>query len=292
MDRNHSRDNFLIRGVISGGREIRYTYCGCADAVNGIITAQNCDPAAAELIADAVAATAGLRTNLEPGQRETIRWRYEGCVGNLVAEISADGSLRALAADPRPMSRMSEVTLDTLLGPGAVTLSAVLQAPDGTVLSNSTTETMLREPSEAMAYHLSTSEQVESVILTDIVLCADPQAPVRRAGAVMFQALPGCDPEKFSSSLAGAEAPSPAEDESPEETIRRYLSGIFGNAPVSVYAETPPEFRCGCSSGHFVEAIRALNQQEREELVRGRDELAVTCEFCGRRHRIKASEIL
>lgn len=292
MKAANDHKNFLIRGVVSGGWEVRFIYCGCTNAVNGIINAQNADPAGAEILADAVSAACALRTTLEEGERETFRWRYDGAIGNVITEISADGKVRALAGNPRPMSVLQQVNLDNLLCENAVTISVIRQAKNGMILANGTTETMLRGPAESLGYYLSVSEQVESIILTGLEWAKDGNGPVEWAGSLILQALPGCDVEKFVAACSEESLPIPAGDQQPEEVIKSLLSRIFANAPITIHTEPAPVFKCSCSRDRFIAALKTLGRKDREELASGKKYISMSCEFCGRVCRIKPEEFI
>ncbi len=292
MKKINDEKNFLLRGVVSGGWEVRFVYCGCTGAVNDIIKIQKADPAAAEILADAVSAVSLLRTTLEKGERETVRWRYNGTIGNLITEINSTGSIRALAGNTQPMASLQHITLDTLLCDGAVTISAIKQGAKGGILSNGITETMLREPSEALAYYLSTSEQIESIIITDLEWAKSSDDPAEWAGSILLQALPGCDTEKFVAALAGASVPRPQSNETPEDALKKFLGRIFGGVPVTVYEENAPHFKCSCSRERFISALQTLSKKERQEIAEGRKYISMNCEFCGKVCRIKPEEFI
>ena len=128
----------------------------------------------------------------------------------------------------------------------------------------------------------------------------DEAGGIRRAAAVLVQALPTDDEEGVGEDIAATRA-----------TLRsgvlwELLSATGGDrldagmlaasvvpeGAVGVLTEIPVAFRCGCDGERVRTALSTLGPSDLEELAKERGGAEVTCHFCADIHRMDADEVV
>ena len=275
-----------LRVVTGSFREL------CAEGIRR----HDADPVAGRLLSGILAGSALMSALLDEGERYTIRIDCSGPVRGLLAEASADGSVRALVRNPHVMNEADSVEM--ACGEGG-SLIQVTRSRDGKILNSGEARSAFRMPASALGYFLSVSDQVESEMRCEIELQADPASPVRRAEAVLIQAMPGCDLVEFDRVRqrllmpeAGALLRGRHLSEDPLGPLLMFL--LKCEKPDFVRFDMPAaRFRCGCSAERMRSLMRQmLSREELEELFARNSEPSVRCEFCGASYRFTRVELL
>lgn len=69
------------------------------------------------------------------------------------------------------------------------------------------------------------------------------------------------------------------------------ISQLFQHEDVIVYDPEPVEFRCTCSEQRSANAIRALSQEDIDDLLTTYKQITVTCEFCHQNYNYDAAAV-
>jgi molecular chaperone Hsp33 len=135
------------------------------------------------------------------------------------------------------------------------------------------------EVGEDLAWYLTTSEQVPSMIALGVRL--DRDANVAAAGGILVQALPGADPHLL------ALLEERLQHFPPVSTLlfqggtpQSLLAQLFVDIPFSEQARVQLAFRCSCSRRQAEQILASLGREELLALAAREEETFVTCEYC------------
>lgn len=286
--------DFLIRGV-AGRVKVRFALCRSTNAVFQAVVYHDADPVAAELIGDAVTGAALSSVLLGEGEKLSIRWEYPGAAGITLADVNFAGDIRCCPGEPHLVDKVKSRAELFGVGDGNI---AVTRSLDGRILNSGQTAAPLADLSQDLAFFYSVSDQVESGIKSIVDLSPDPGRPVKLSGGVLLQALPDCDLEEFEKLRGRLESAEVAEalrrdilgvDVWVREVLESLLEADFAGSEISWSYGADIGLRCNCSEEKMRAALDLLSPEERDAAWKGRDELTVQCQFCGRRYTLRRS---
>ncbi len=290
-----SEPDFMCRAVVRTPA-LRVVAGSFRELCSEGIRRHDADPVAGRLLAGVLSGAALMSALLDEGERYTVRIDFPGPVRGLLAESAADGSVRALVRNPHVMNEADSVEVACGEGGSRVRVTRSL---DGKILNSGEAESAFLMPASALGYFLSVSDQVESEMRCEIELQPDPESPVRRADAVLIQAMPGCDLAEFDHvrrRLLTPEAGAVLRDRRfPGDPLRPLLMYLLRtDKPDFVRFDVPAaRFRCGCSAERMRSLMRQmLSHEELEELLMKNPEPSVRCEFCAASYRFSRGELL
>jgi len=293
----------LIRGLHSK-LNLRAVWAETTNLVNAGITTHDTDPAAAGAFAAALSAAAAAAAMLDEGDRFSIRYEYPGSLRGMIIESAADGSVRGVPFVPHPLDGgVNEI--GELYGDNDGMIYVTRAAANGKILNSGQTRAPLADPANDLAFFFCVSNQLETEIRTWIEFQPDPQRPVKRMSALMLQAMPGCDLEKFSH-LRNAMHSAAANDirkkmdleNEPEKSMKQLLCELAyaANLEDSVPEDCvftigiKPRWQCRCSEESMRRAMTVLGKDDLEKLFQERPNPEIKCNFCCRSYRFRKDD--
>ncbi len=273
---------------------IGFVFTSAAALVSHSVRLHDCDPAAAHLLGRALGAGLLLLPRLSSQERLNLHWRYGGVLRNLLVDLRGDGRIRGLVNPPR-LHGLAE-DLDALYGEEGSLHSVTSR--NGVLLNSGTTPCPLRDAPADLAYHLSTSEQVETEMNVMIALTHDPEHPVSLCQGLLLQALPGCDLDCFSRVRARLHHPEvrtllghpSGADTLFEDLLRALLREEAPGANLHVEAAPTPRWFCTCGPEKFRASLALLGPADRAEILAEGQPIRVRCDFCNRLHTFSPEE--
>ena len=243
-------------------------------------------PAVAELLGEAVAASALFTGHAKVDGRLSVQLRGQGRLRTLFAECTAGGTLRAiaqLAEDGGPPA-----TRDLRdLGTDAV-LAITIENPGLNGREPVRYQGLVPLEADSLAGAFEDYFRQSEQLPTRILLAADD----RRAAGLMLQKLPGDAGDDDGWARAGAlfDTLSPAELlDWPTATL---LHRLFHEEAPQAMGERPLRFACSCSRDRVGAMLRSLGRDEAEAAAAANGgEVQVRCEFCGQSYEFDPDEI-
>ena len=244
----------------------------------------------AQAMAIGRAVTAGaLLATLAKSDKERVRIQIQGHgpIGQLIIDAHGDGRVRAclatILADDHPAQvlrdavdedRPSTAAVVGTRGHLTITRDLGLARPyQGSV------DLVSGEIDDDLEHYLDTSEQLPSVLRTEVVL--DQSGEVLRAAGVLVQGFPGIPPQellgprvRLQSSLRELLL---AHDRSPHELVGLALGGDEFRAML----EHPVSFHCPCGPERALSVLSSLGADDLEQLASEQEQTEVRCNFCG-----------
>lgn len=286
--------DYLYRGVIDD-LDIRFVIADCTQAASQIILNHDCDPVAAAILANGIASTALLSALLIEDEKYTVKWKFDGVLGLVMADCNAQTHLRALISTPHLASSIQEES-EIWGKEGSISL---IKSSQSKILNSGVVEANFHDLSQDLAFFLSFSDQIETGIATAVNFNPDPHNPIRNCRAFMIQALPDCNLERFDKvrgKLADAHAKQLLAQDSPSdnhfEIILKYISEDLVKQPqFSLEEAPPPQFKCTCSQKAIAQVAKSLGQDELDDAFKTSNALKITCQFCNTTYEITKADL-
>ncbi len=280
--------DILLRGSFTNCN-VRFVLTETTDTVASAIKTHDTDPIASLLFGEALTSTALLSALLTGTEKYALKWEYNGAIGNLVTDVTAENHIRGISKE----ISLSHVNSESeLFGEdGTITL---IKSDRGRIINSGTSKGAMLNVTDDIAFYLSTSDQIETEIVTKLSFNPDPSNPVKIATGLMIQALPDCDLEQF-----GKMRDSLQSDElsklllsaiNPEKKLQEVLIFLLKQISEEVVEDirevssyefgASPQFKCSCSRLGIIQSLKTIAISELQDLLDSEDGLKITCEFC------------
>lgn len=288
-------NDLLYKGHFKG-LDIAFSYAVTTQSVNESVVRHDCDPAAAHLLARATTAGLLAASVLPEHQRLNACWKYQGGLKTIVVDAGADGSVRSLIS-PNMLSDFGDAH-DALYGEVG---SLQVVVTEGARQANSgSTPVSLHDVVNDLAYHYCISDQVETGMSVMVGFNPDPEHPVRICRGLMVQALPGTDLERLDRvrrrmdgepfrALLQQDGEAEGAFEALVQTLvaeEKAFDGVYMDACPA------PHFSCTCSKAKMSAVVRSLPVPERMALVKRKEDVAISCQFCNERYLLTIDECI
>ena len=266
------------------GAGVRGVHVQLRDSWQRIRTTDDYPPAIAELLGEAVVASALFTGHTKVDGRLSVQLRGQGALRTLFAECTAAGTLRAIARLAEDAAAPATRDLRDL-GDGAV-LAITIENPglDGREPVRYQGLVPLEADSLAGAFedYFRQSEQLP----TRLLLAAEPG----RAAGLMLQKLPGDEGDADGWTRAGALFDTLGCGELLELPVDVLLARLFHEEGVEVVGGHGLAFGCSCSRARVAAMLVSLGPDEaRAAVIDGA--ARVRCEFCGERYSFDGAEV-
>ena len=284
----------LYRGLIEDIK-VRFSYSISSKTCNDLILAHNCDPAAAHILGRATCAGLLLSPSLGEEERLNIQWHYEGAIRSLMVDVNDQSEIRALIS---PTNLSGHASKQTLYGPKA--LMKVMKSRQSAVLSSGTTESILADEVNDLAYYFSFSDQIETGMLVMIGFNNDPKSPVSLTQGLMIQAMPDCDLEQFerlrqrldSKEIRELLSQCSESDNHLEKILKTLLSEEDIEPKFSLFDCPEPKFSCGCSINKMAVVMKSFSYNDRMDMVKKGEDIRINCNFCGKLYALSINDCI
>lgn len=220
-------------------------------------------------------------------QYVTLRFDGNGPLGLVIAEGTIAGNARGYVANPVP----TDDTLDVGRAIGKGMLSVIRGTPpEGKPYTSQITIDGTGVAADITRY-LQRSEQIASAVLLGVLNRRDG---VAAAGGIIIQAFPHASEESIAAvekRIRETPALSTLIEKMPiEDVVAQILHGLDYKQIDSGHA-VEVSYSCSCTRERALAPLALLSQQDLHEMVEeGGTEL--TCQFCGRKYRFSADELL
>lgn len=235
------------------------------------------------LLGEFIAATSLLSRTLKFSGILTLQARGDGDLPLIMAEISHQKKIRAIAQYNEKID-LSGRSLSDLLGQGV--LSIIIDPDNGERYQG-----IVALEGETLAEYLESYFQQSEQLPTKVWLSSDDN----RASGLLLQRLP----QQIASQEANDDtwetqahlASTITDDELlnlPRETL---LTRLFGELGVRAFEPEAIQFGCRCSKARSSTALKHLERQELEGILEEEGSITVDCHFCGHQYHYDRKDI-
>ena len=279
----------LIQGMAEGG-DFRIIAAQTTQTVETARSLLDLAPVAADALGRALTGSLLLARLLSKDlkrQYVTLRFEGNGPLGAVIAEANVAGAARGFVENPVPL----DVTLDVPRAIGAGMLSVVRGAPPAGKPYTSQLELTGSGIAQELTRYLAVSEQISSAVLLGVL---NRREGVAAAGGIVIQAFPhASDASRARIEQRIKQAPplSTLVEKMPiEDVVTTVLQGC-DYKQIDPSFNVPLSYTCQCSRERALAPLALFSDDERQEMIdQGGTE--VTCQFCGRKYRFSAGDIL
>ncbi len=245
-------------------------------------------PVVRRILGEAVSAAALLSATIKFDGALSIQASGDGGLRLLIAQATANGTLRGLA---RWKGELRDARLTHLLGNGRLAIT-IDPGGDGERYQG-IVELQSDGLSQSLRGYFSHSEQLP----TRLWLAVEED----RVAGLLLQRVPEPDKEMFwldddgTSADAWRQTVGHAETLNPTEllelSVPDLLARINGDRAVRLYRGENWRFLCSCSRDKVTEVLRALGRDDLDSLIEERRQVSVNCEFCGAEFNFDAVDV-
>lgn len=282
--------DYLVR-IITGSENIRALACITTGLVDEACRRHGTYPTASAALGRALTAGTLMGALLKTSQRVALRFEGNGPLKKILVEAESNGEVRGRVGNPEVSLVTPEGKLDVANALGkagflTVTKDLGLKEPYSGMV-----QLLSSEIAEDLAYYLTDSEQTPSAVGLGVFV--EPDNRVSAAGGFLIQCLPPADEEVIDRLMERLEQMPPLtrllrEGATPESLLENLFRGI----PYRTLEKRALAFRCSCSREKIERAIISLGSAEISDMLDGKDNTVVTCEFCRESYSLTREDLL
>ena len=279
----------LIQGMAEGG-DFRIIAAQTTQTVETARSLLDLAPVAADALGRALTGSLLLARLLSKDLKRqfvTLRFEGDGPLGAVIAEANVAGAARGFVENPVPVGEKFDVGRAI----GAGMLSVVRGAPPAGKPYTSQLELTGSGVAQELTRYLAVSEQISSAVLLGVL---NRREGVAAAGGIVIQAFPhASDASRARIEQRIKQAPplSTLVEKMPiEDVVTTVLQGC-DYKQIDPSFNVPLSYTCQCSRERALAPLALFSDDERQEMIdQGGTE--VICQFCGRKYRFSAGDIL
>lgn len=248
-----------------------------------------CSPVATAALGRTMTAALILAANLKTDESITVRIAGDGPSGEIIADADAVGIVRGYVKNPLVDIPLRDGKLDVgaAVGNGQiyVTRFTGMKQP-----FTGSSDLVSGEIAEDVTNYLYVSEQTPSSVALGVLV--QPDLSVAAAGGFMIQALPGVEDDvltQIEKNIAALPPLSKLISEGADAT--GIINLLFAGLPVTLYDETPVEFKCPCSQERIQNVLVSLGEEEIQDIITTDGQAEICCHFCGEKYQFEKSDL-
>jgi len=215
----------------------------------------------------------------------TVRFDCKGPIGGIVAEASAQGTVRGYVRNPladAPVNERGKLDVSGIVGEGM--LHVIREAGFEIGLMKEpyygSVPIVSGEIAEDLTHYLAVSEQINSAVSLGVFVESEGLS-VSASGGFMIQVMPGADEDVMASiEQTVSAAPHITELIRKGSDATGLLQVALGEIGFDVLETHSIEFRCKCSYERAVSIVAALGSEEVADMLDKDKGAELTCHFC------------
>lgn len=225
------------------------------------------------------------------GEKEKLSLIFKGGgpAGQIIATVSSAGVLKGYVQNPDARSGLrADGKLDVGGAVGKKGTITVIRDSGSSEPYVGVSELVSGEIAEDIAQYYNISEQQPSAVLLGVGF---EHMQVHSAGGMLITPLPGCTEDaliQIENTLSGLRPVSELAGE--YECLEEFLHDCFWEIGARVLMQKEVSYHCDCSRERMLEALLALNKQERGELAE-QPAIEMCCQFCNNKYVIRSDEL-
>ncbi len=260
--------------------------------VRDIVKIHETTPNATVALGRVINAAALLGATLKPESDQSLLLKFsgEGPIREIHAQTDAHGNIRAYVANPKidESGYFDSINFSKAIGAGLITVIKDINMKEN---YNSITPILNGEVASDIAYYLTASEQIPSAII--IALNLDSNGEIKSSGGILIQTFPDTDPsvvEKIEYNINNMEEDLGTRLNRGDDIIS-VLSEIFDNEALQVLSTTGLRHNCSCSRETLLSALKGIDNNEIESMIREDNGAELTCTFCRKTYNFSVDDL-
>lgn len=233
-----------------------------------------------------------LGLDLKGRESVTVRINGGGPAGTILAVAEGDGTVRGYITEPDvDLPEKSPGKLDVGSAVGTDGLLEVVRDLGLKSPFIGAVHLISGEIAEDIAYYLSYSEQVSSLVSLGVLV--DRDRSVKAAGGILVQALPGADEALLEKIEQNIERLGPISSLIDSGTpLEHILRDIYGDIPFTIIEERKVAFQCKCSREKVEAVLKMLEPEDIEKALETQGRVEIRCNFCNETYYYTEQEVM
>lgn len=249
-------------------------------------------PLASAALGRALTGALLLGLDLKGRESVTVRINGGGPAGTILAVAEGDGTVRGYITEPDvDLPEKSPGKLDVGSAVGTDGLLEVVRDLGLKSPFIGAVHLISGEIAEDIAYYLSYSEQVSSLVSLGVLV--DRDRSVKAAGGILVQALPGADEALLEKIEQNIERLGPISSLIDSGTpLEHILRDIYGDIPFTIIEERKVAFQCKCSREKVEAVLKMLEPEDIEKALETQGRVEIRCNFCNETYYYTEQEVM
>lgn len=279
-----------MRNVVQGlafDKQIRFYVADTRDLVTEMSSRLEVSPVVVSALGQVASISGIMGLMLKDDQELTVIFDGDGPCGKITCVADSFGKVRGTVSNLDVADMVVDGRLDVA---GAVGKNGTLS-----VIKN----LKMREPftsqinlasgnvAQEFSYYFAVSEQVATAIMSGTKIDVDHS--IKSSGALIVQVLPGADEDVIDRLEKAVLGLGDLSSFMQENTLENVLEFLFED-DFEVLDSRDLVFECNCSMERYVDALRLLSVDEKNELAK-LAEVECVCSFCRSKYYVEMNDI-
>ncbi len=284
--------DYLVKGITNNGMFRIYTLNATATVETARQIHDTWSGASAALGRTMIGTILLSTSGLQGEGRLTVKIQGDGPVGYMVADGTAQGTVKAYIQNPHvnlPLNDQHKIDVRGAVGTNG-TLSVTKMTPGDKTPYTGEVNLVSGELGEDFTYYLAQSEQIPSAVGLSVFVESDDSIGV--AGGFLVQVLPGASDEEISKlETTIKDLPLVSEMLREGETPETIMGRIFPADELKVLEKLPVKYECDCSKKRFAQALAAIKKADLKQLIEEDHGAEAVCRFCHKKYHFNEAEL-
>ena len=284
--------DYLVKGITNNGMFRIYTLNATATVEAARQIHDTWSGASAALGRTMIGTILLSTSGLQGEGRLTVKIQGDGPVGYMVADGTAQGTVKAYIQNPHvnlPLNDQHKIDVRGAVGTNG-TLSVTKMTPGDNTPYTGEVNLVSGELGEDFTYYLAQSEQIPSAVGLSVFVESDDSIGV--AGGFLVQVLPGASDEEIGKlETTIKDLPLVSEMLREGETPETIMERIFPANELKVLEKLPVKYECDCSKKRFAQALVAIKKADLKQLIEEDHGAEAVCRFCHKKYHFNEVEL-
>lgn len=283
--------HYLIDGLAIRALEVQVR-----DTARESVARIEASDVAANSVAQLLAGVGLLAAHIKGDERLSVNIAGSGSLGGLLADVTAEGDMRARVQYPAAAVSTAGSSTDDARQVRAQQEKEALGRGQIVVIKSTPTRELYRGTASfgptqiagALATYLEVSEQVESLLWTASQV---EEGTVSLARGLLLQELGGGDREWFRAFQKTVDRQAIQQQLEAGAPVQSLLEGLFAGHAVKEVDVRPLRFQCRCSDERIFSMLLSLGSDELRDMLEQDGKAEITCDFCMTRYDVDGSQL-
>ena len=217
----------------------------------------------------------------------TIKIDGDGPIGNLTV-VADKGRVKGFCHNPGVYltNNNGKLLVGQAMGAGYLTVikDYGLKEP-----FTSTVALQSGEIAEDFAFYFNQSEQTNTAVALGVLF--DKEGKVNKAGGYLIQVMPDCPDETITKIENILTELKPISSLLEDGLTPKDIINLLSSNSAKYLEALPVDYVCDCSKDRFLRGLKALGNQELEEMIAEGKDINITCNFCNTNYTFTSDDL-
>lgn len=220
-------------------------------------------------------------------ERLVIDIRSQGELNHILVQANASGQVKGLVSKTdiqRVNPETGKLDVGGIIGPGLLTVERYY---DNKQIFSSQVPLQTGEIGDDFVYYFAQSEQIPSALSVGVLVNED--GSIASSGAIWFEVLPSASEEDILIIEDSIRNLKPVSELMRDYEPQALIEAIFDEAQILETKEL--EYYCGCNREQMEKVLRALPNEEIQELIDKDGGATLICHYCNKEYHFNVEDL-